>query len=188
MNYHVLKLFYYVAITGSVTKASERLHISQPAISAQIRKFERENHILLFEIKGKRMVLTPLGKRLIEPLEKFFAMGDQVQQIIEDYHKFPEGNLRIAGNYLATSILIPRWASLFKQSFPEVNIQITTTNSHGVMEKLNNFEADVAIYSDMEFPSHNTGVFEHRELYRDSMYSWFLPITLLPISRLVLKK
>ncbi|OMD91581.1 hypothetical protein BSK49_04675 [Paenibacillus odorifer] len=167
MNYHVLKLFYYVAITGSVTKASERLHISQPAISAQIRKFERENHILLFEIKGKRMVLTPLGKRLIEPLEKFFAMGDQVQQIIEDYHKFPEGNLRIAGNYLATSILIPRWASLFKQSFPEVNIQITTTNSHGVMEKLNNFEADVAIYSDMEFPSHNTGVFEHRELYRD---------------------
>lgn len=91
MNYHVLKLFYYVAITGSVTKASERLHISQPAISAQIRKFERENHILLFEIKGKRMVLTPLGKRLIEPLEKFFAMGDQVQQIIEDYHKFPEG-------------------------------------------------------------------------------------------------
>ncbi|WP_339244136.1 LysR family transcriptional regulator [Paenibacillus sp. FSL R10-2796] len=167
MNYHVLKLFYYVAITGSVTKASERLHISQPAISAQIRKFERENHILLFEIKGKRMVLTPLGKRLIEPLEKFFAMGDQVQQIIEDYHKFPEGNLRIAGNYLATSILIPRWASLFKQSFPEVNIQITTTNSHGVMGKLNNFEADVAIYSDMEFPSHNTGVFEHRELYRD---------------------
>ncbi|OMC73579.1 hypothetical protein BK121_12075 [Paenibacillus odorifer] len=167
MNYHVLKLFYYVAITGSVTKASERLHISQPAISAQIRKFERENHILLFEIKGKRMVLTPLGKRLIEPLEKFFAMGDQVQQIIEDYHKFPEGNLRIAGNYLATSILIPRWASLFKQSFPEVNIQITTTNSHGVMEKLNDFEADVAIYSDMEFPSHNTGVFEHRELYRD---------------------
>lgn len=71
MNYHVLKLFYYVAITGSVTKASERLHISQPAISAQIRKFERENHILLFEIKGKRMVPTPLGKRLIEPLEKF---------------------------------------------------------------------------------------------------------------------
>lgn len=94
-------------------------------------------------------------------------MGDQVQQIIEDYHKFPEGNLRIAGNYLATSILIPRWASLFKQSFPEVNIQITTTNSHDVMEKLNNFEADVAIYSDMEFPTHNTGVFEHRKLYRD---------------------
>lgn len=167
MNYHVLKLFYYVAITGSVTKASERLHISQPAISAQIRKFERENNILLLEIKGKRMVLTPIGKRLIEPLEKFFAMGEQVQQIIEDYHKFPEGSIRIAGNYLATSLLIPRWASLYKQSFPEVKIQITTANSHEVMEQLNNFEADVAIYSDMEFPSHNTGVFEHWELYKD---------------------
>lgn len=167
MNYHVLKLFYYVAITGSVTKASERLHISQPAISAQIRKFERENNILLLEVKGKRMVLTPIGKRLIEPLEKFFSMGDQVQKIIEDYHTFPEGSIRIAGNYLATSIFIPRWASLFKQSFPEVKIQITTTNSHEVMEQLNNFEADVVIYSDMAFPSHHTGVFEHRELYKD---------------------
>ncbi|MEK3748657.1 LysR family transcriptional regulator [Paenibacillus sp. FSL E2-8871] len=167
MNYHVLKLFYYVAITGSVTKASERLHISQPAISAQIRKFERENNIVLLEVIGKRMVLTPIGRKLIEPLEKLFAMGEQVQQIIEDYHKFPAGHIRIAGNYLATSILIPRWASLYKQSFPEVKIQIFTANSHEVMEQLNNFEADVAIYSDMAFPSHHTGVFEHRELYKD---------------------
>ncbi|MEK5398091.1 LysR family transcriptional regulator [Paenibacillus sp. FSL K6-2859] len=167
MNYHVLKLFYYVAITGSVTKASERLHISQPAISAQIRKFERENNIVLLEVIGKRMVLTPIGEKLIEPLEKLFVMGEQVQQIIEDYHKFPAGHIRIAGNYLATSILIPRWASLFKQSFPEVKIQISTANSHEVMEQLNNFEADVAIYSDMAFPSHHTGVFEHRELYKD---------------------
>lgn len=167
MNYHVLKLFYYVAITGSVTKASERLHISQPAISAQIRKFERENNIVLLEVIGKRMVLTPIGRKLIEPLEKLFAMGEQVQQIIEDYHKFPAGHIRIAGNYLATSILIPRWASLYKQSFPEVKIQISTANSHEVMEQLNNFEADVAIYSDMAFPSHHTGVFEHRELYKD---------------------
>lgn len=167
MNFHVLKLFYYVAITGSVTKASERLHISQPAISAQIRKFERENQILLLEVKGKRMVLTPIGKRLIDPLEKLFAMGEQVQQIIENYHKFPEGQIRIAGNYLATSILIPRWASLYKQSFPEVKIQISTANSHEVMEQLNNFEADVAIYSDMAFPSNHTGVLEHRELYKD---------------------
>ena len=167
MNYHVLKLFYYVAITGSVTKASERLHISQPAISAQIRKFERENNIVLLEVIGKRMVLTPIGRKLIDPLGKLFAMGEQVQQIIEDYHKFPAGHIRIAGNYLATSILIPRWASLYKQSFPEVKIQISTANSHEVMEQLNNFEADVAIYSDMAFPSHHTGVFEHRELYKD---------------------
>ncbi|MCL6458143.1 MAG: LysR family transcriptional regulator [Gorillibacterium sp.] len=167
MNLHVLELFYYVAITGSVTKASERLHISQPAISAQLRKFERDNHITLFELHGRRMVLTPLGSRLIKPLEKFLTMGEQVQQIIEDYHKFPQGNIRITGNYLATSLLIPRWASLFKQRFPEIAIQITTANSHEAMEKLNNFETDVAIYSDMEFPTHNKGEFEHRELYKD---------------------
>jgi LysR family transcriptional regulator, low CO2-responsive transcriptional regulator len=167
MNFHVLRLFYYVAITGSVTKASERLHISQPAISAQIRKFERDHNITLLEVRGKRMALTPLGHRLIQPLEKLFAMGEQIEQMIEDYHKFPMGNIRIAGNYLATSLLIPRWASLFKQRFRDLGIQISTANSYETMEKLINFEADVAIYSDMEFPCHNTGNFEYRELYKD---------------------
>jgi len=168
MNFHVLKLFYCVAVTGSVTRASEILHISQPAISAQIRKFERENNIALLEVKGKKMVLTPLGSRLMEPLGKLVAMGDRVQQIIEDSHKFPQGNIRIAGNYLAASLLVPRWASLYKQRFPGVGIQISTSNSRETMEKLTNYEADVAIYSDMEFPSHNTaGEFQHRELYKD---------------------
>ena len=74
MNLHVLRLFYYVALTGSVTKASEKLHISQPAISAQIRKFEKENDITLLQIQGRSLVLTPLGKKLIIPLEKLFSI------------------------------------------------------------------------------------------------------------------
>lgn len=167
MNLHVLRLFYYVALTGSVTKASEKLHISQPAISAQIRKFERDNDIKLLQIQGRGLVLTPLGNKLIKPLEKLFAIEEQVRYLIEDYHNYPEGKLRIAGNYLATSVLIPKWASLFKQQFSGVEVHISTVNSHNAIEKLINFEADVAIYSDIGVPFIDADLFESRELYRD---------------------
>lgn len=167
MNLHVLRLFYYVALTGSVTKASEKLHISQPAISAQIRKFEKDNDIKLLQIQGRGLVLTPLGNKLIKPLEKLFAIEEQVRYLIEDYHNYPEGKLRIAGNYLATSVLIPKWASLFKQQFSGVEVHISTVNSHNAIEKLINFEADVAIYSDIGVPFADADLFECRELYRD---------------------
>lgn len=167
MNLHVLRLFYYVALTGSVTKASEKLHISQPAISAQIRKFEKDNHIKLLQIQGRGLVLTPLGNRLIKPLEKLFSIEEQVRYLIEDYHNYPEGKLRIAGNYLATSVLIPKWASLFKQKYSGVEVHISTVNSHNAIEKLINFEADVAIYSDIGVSLGDSDLFECRELYRD---------------------
>jgi len=167
LNLHVLRLFYYVALTGSVTKASEKLHISQPAISAQIRKFEKENDITLLQIQGRSLVLTPLGKKLIIPLEKLFSIEEQIQYLIDDHLNYPEGKLRIAGNYLATSVLIPKWASLFKQRFSAVEVQITTNNSHDAIEKLINFEADIAIYSDIGVPFPDSDLFEQRELYRD---------------------
>lgn len=66
MNLHALRLFYTVAQTGSVTRASQALNISQPAISAQIRKFEKEQDIVLFEIQGRQLVLTELGQQLIK--------------------------------------------------------------------------------------------------------------------------
>ncbi|MDK8179656.1 LysR family transcriptional regulator [Paenibacillus sp. UMB4589-SE434] len=166
MNLHVLRLFYYVALTGSVTKASEILHISQPAISAQIRKFENDNDIQLLKIQGRGLMVTPLGSKLIKPLEKLFLIEDQVRLLIEDHHNYPEGKLRIAGNYFATSLLIPKWASLFKQKFSAVEVHITTVNSHDAIEKLINFEADIAIYSDIGMPFTDSDLFESKELYR----------------------
>jgi DNA-binding transcriptional LysR family regulator len=168
MNFHVLRLFYYVAVTGSVTKASERLHISQPAISAQIRKFEREQGITLLKVEGKRMVLTPLGHKLLQPLEKLFTLGEQIEEMLDDARHNPAGNLRIAGNYLAATRLLPAWAAIYKQHHPQIGIQIATTNSTDALYRLMNYGADVAVYSDGTMLAPSTESFERRELYKDS--------------------
>ncbi|MFF2907537.1 LysR family transcriptional regulator [Paenibacillus sp. NPDC057934] len=167
LNLHVLRLFYTVATTGSVTRASQKLNISQPAISAQIHKFEKEHNIVLFEIQGRQLVLTPLGEQLVQPLQKLFALEEQVQLLIEDHHNHPKGKLRIAGNYLSTSILIPSWAALFKKNYPEVEVHISTTTSREALEKLMNFEADVAIYGLGDMPLPAAQGLHWTELYAD---------------------
>ncbi|MFF2089418.1 LysR family transcriptional regulator [Paenibacillus sp. NPDC058174] len=154
INLHALMLFYNVALTGSVTEASKRLNISQPAISAQIRSFEKQYNILLFEKKGRRLVLTPFGQKLLKPTEKLFILEGQIESMIEDYHQHPQGKLRISGNYLATSFLIPKWASLFKQKYPKVAVEITTVNSQAALDKLMNYESDIAIFGSSEITNH----------------------------------
>lgn len=167
INLHALMLFYHVALAGSVTEASKRLNISQPAISAQIRSFEKQYQVLLFEKKGRNLVLTPFGQKLLKPAEHLFQLAEQIEIMIEDYHRHPKGKLRITGNYLATSVLIPKWASLFKQQNPEVEVQISTVNSQLALDKLMNYEADVAIIGNSEISKHDSHFLHCTALYRD---------------------
>ncbi|GAA3407820.1 LysR family transcriptional regulator [Paenibacillus hodogayensis] len=172
LNLHALRLFYTVARKGSTTKAAQALNMSQPAISAQIRKFEKEQGIVLFQIEGRRLRLTPLGQCLLEPLEKLFRLEAQVLERMEEERNFPKGRLRIVGNYLATSLLIPRWAALFKQSRPEVEVHIATANSRTALERLVGFEADAAVYGLADLPLPADDELCWTELYRDEF--WFV--------------
>lgn len=66
MNLHSLKLFYQVAVTGSFTRAAEIMHISQPAVSSQIKRFEHELGMALFKKEGRGVVLTNFAEELLE--------------------------------------------------------------------------------------------------------------------------
>ena len=72
MNLHGLRLFYMVAKAGSVTVAAEQLKISQPAITAQIKKFERENDITLFLPQGRGICLSEIGEQLVKEADAVF--------------------------------------------------------------------------------------------------------------------
>ncbi|MCS7459828.1 LysR substrate-binding domain-containing protein [Paenibacillus doosanensis] len=160
-------LFYHVALTGSVTEASKRLNISQPAISAQIRNFEKQYGMILFEKKGRNLVLTPFGQKLFKPTEKLFILEEQIHTMIEDYQKYPKGKLRISGNYLATSVLIPKWASLFKQKYPEVEVVISTVNSQTAFDSLHHYEVDIAIFGNSNITTQTSHSLQCLELYSD---------------------
>lgn len=87
MNLHGLRLFYIVAKAGSVTVASEQLKISQPAITSQIKKFERENGITLFLPQGRGICLSEIGEQLVKEADAVFKIENRMEALIDNYKK-----------------------------------------------------------------------------------------------------
>lgn len=92
MNLHALRLFYYVAETGSVTKASALLNISQPAVTSQIKKFEKELGLTLFNPSGRGISLTPFGTELAKQAGNLFTYEKRMEEFIEDYRQGRKGS------------------------------------------------------------------------------------------------
>lgn len=170
MNLHGLKLFYQVAITGSFTKAAEMLRISQPAVSSQIKRFEQEIGVPLFEHQGRKIGLTEFGETLKEKAHILFALEGQIEALIEDYRLAKTGTIHIVATYLPANFLIPKWAATFKGANEDVNLIITTANTKDAFEQLKNYKADIAIYGggNSERPDEVTW----EELFEDEL--WFV--------------
>lgn len=146
MNLHALRLFHVVASTGSVTRAATLLHISQPAITAQIKKFEQELSFPLLKPEGRGITLTEAGEQLAILAKRLFAVEHQIEQFTNEFREGKIGSIRLAATYLPANFLIPTWISTFKQQYDQVELTINTTNSADAFRQLINIEVDVAIY------------------------------------------
>ncbi|WP_409367543.1 LysR family transcriptional regulator [Lysinibacillus sp. 38-6] len=170
MNSHALKLFYQVAKTGSFTKAAESLHISQPAVSSQIKRFEQEIGVPLFKQQGRGIILTEFGEALAEKAQNLVALEEHIDSFIEDYRTAKTGTIHIVATYLPANFLLPRWAATFKGANEEVNLVITTANTKEAFEQLIHYKADIAIYGGGYAERPDEVLWE--ELFEDEL--WFV--------------
>lgn len=170
MNLHALRLFYVVASTGSVTRASELLNISQPAITSQIKKFEQELSLSLLRSQGRGIALTEAGEAVAAMAKRLFGMEQQIEQYAADYTQGLKGRIQIAATYLPAHYLLPTWIAKFKQVYEQVEMNIQTTNSSDAMNRLLQGEADCAIYGGL--PEEHPEEIAAEELFRDEL--WFV--------------
>lgn len=145
MNLHALKLFYETAVRGGVTKAAEALHISQPAVTAQIRNLEQELGLTLFASQGRGIQLTEAGELLYSYAAKLFALEKEMDARLNDYRSGELGKLRIAATYLPANYVLPAIMAAFKQQHDQVELTLTTANSQVVYSKLLHYEAELAL-------------------------------------------
>lgn len=145
VNLHAFRLFHEVVESGGVTKASERLHISQPAVTAQLRNLERELGLTLFRAKGRGVVLTEPGERLAEQAARLFALEREIEREAQRLRDGNNGSVRIAATYLPANLLLPGWIAPFKRDHPDVDIVLTTVNSRTAFQRLLRYEADLAV-------------------------------------------
>lgn len=169
LNLHALRLFHHVAELGSVTKAAELLKISQPAVTSQIKKLERELGLPLFSPLGRGILLTDAGMTLAQESARLFFLERHIEQSIEDYRAGYAGRLRVVATYLPANFLLPRGIAGFKRSFPNVDIQFTTTSSLNAIDLLLRYEADIAFIGGLR---NSHPLLEKTHWYEDEM--WFV--------------
>ncbi|MFC4809304.1 LysR family transcriptional regulator [Paenibacillus sp. GCM10023250] len=170
MNLHALRLFHVIASTGGVTRASELLSISQPAITAQVKKFEKELGMTLLQPSGRGIALTEAGAGLALLARRLFAMEQQIEHYCEEFRGGARGHIRIAATYLPAQFLIPAWIAKFKQRYENVEMTITTTNSADAFRQLLNMDADIAFYGGLT-EEHPDAILAE-QLFQDEL--WFV--------------
>jgi DNA-binding transcriptional LysR family regulator len=139
-----LKVFEAVARNGSFTRAAEELHLTQPAVSMQIKQLEDSAGLPLFEQLGKKIYLTQAGEEMNHYCRSIAQQLEEVDRVMEELKGVKRGRLVIAmastANYFA-----PRLLATFNQRFPEVSISLDVTNREGLLDHLDVNDIDLVI-------------------------------------------
>jgi DNA-binding transcriptional LysR family regulator len=144
LTFRQLQCFSAVARNLSYTRAAEELHLTQPAVSMQIRQLEQQAGIAVTEQLGKQIHLTEAGKEVYRYARSILQQVEEMADVLDTLKGLSGGRLRIAAissaNYFA-----PRLLGTFNQRFDKVSVSINVTNQTAVLRQVLDNEVDMAI-------------------------------------------
>ncbi|MER2114992.1 MAG: LysR family transcriptional regulator [Solibacillus isronensis] len=141
MNLHTLRIFTNVAKLGSITEAAKFLHISQPAVTVQIRKLEREIGVKLIEGKGRGIQLTFEGEFLYEQGLRLFHLEEQIDEKFKNFLEKKE-NIKIASSYISTNYILPPIIAGYKTENPNIDMYVSLGNVQSVERLVLDYKVD----------------------------------------------
>jgi len=131
-----LLTFAYVADVGNISRASELLHLSQPAVSGQLRLLQEWFGEPLYRRRGHGVVLTPAGEQLAEQARQLRQLYQQAQTLRDAWQGIETGKLRLGASTTPASYLLPSLVATFHQRFPAVNLHLSDGNTSQIVERL----------------------------------------------------
>lgn len=148
-----LRAFCFAAQCASISKAAERLFLSQPSVSLQIQALERELGIILFERRGPRIRLTPDGETLYElalPLvEGVDALPERFAARSQSLHS---GRLDIAAGESTTLYILPGLLREFMDRYPGVHVKLHNVLGRDMSQAIRSDEVDFGVGSMLDLP------------------------------------
>jgi len=153
LNLHHLRIFLAVAETGSFSRASEVLHISQPAVSVQVRKLEEDLGLPLLEQVGKLTSLTDAGSLLAEQARRIFRIVDEIEEQLAELRGIKIGTLRLGASTTPGTYLLPSYLSVFQKKIPNLNVSLQIGNTHFIESQLLSNAIDLAVLGEEHAPS-----------------------------------
>ncbi len=130
----------------SLSKAAEKMHIVQSAVSRQLQLFEAELGSPIYERQGKKLIgLTSLGRRIMEEVATINLAKNNIQAIAADYIDSNQGVLHIATTHTQAKYFLPKPILRFREKYPGVRIYMIEASPEQLINKLHTRKADIAI-------------------------------------------
>ncbi|HLP54758.1 MAG TPA: LysR family transcriptional regulator [Fluviicola sp.] len=148
MNYtlHQLQIFSTIARYQSITQAAQHLHMTQPAVSIQLKNFQNQFDIPLTEVIGRQLYITDFGKEILVLAERIIGEMEAIQYKTMAYKGMLTGRLKIScvstGKYI-----MPYLLSDFMKMQPGIDLELDVTNRSEVLDSLVNNQVDFGLVS-----------------------------------------
>jgi len=153
MKFTFRQLAYFIAAaeTGSITLASKRANISQPAISTAISHIERELNVQLFlRHHAQGLSLTPAGRALLRDAKQLLKQADGLYSAADDISHQVRGELSVGWFATLAPMVMPELVQAFMKTFPETQIRSLEAHQEVLVSSLRAAEIEVAITYDLQ--------------------------------------
>ena len=142
---HHFRLVDTISKEGTLTKAANTLHLTQSALSHQLKELERELDVEIFNRQGKRLHLSDQGYRFLRSAEKILAEIKSLEEDIINYKMGRTGKLSISMQCYTAYHWLPGIIKHYKKRWPDINIQILSDATRRPLEYLMNGDLDIGI-------------------------------------------
>jgi DNA-binding transcriptional LysR family regulator len=138
------RVFEAVASHLSFTKAAKELHLSQPAVSMQVKQMEEQVGLPLFEHMGKQIHLTEAGQEIYHYSRSISQLLAEAEEVINELKGAQRGRLTISVASTA-NYFVPTLLGIFHERFPEITVSLDVTNRETLMRQLEENEVDLVV-------------------------------------------
>jgi DNA-binding transcriptional LysR family regulator len=140
-----LKIFHTVARLLNFTKAGEQLHMTQPAVTFQIRQLEEQFNTRLFDRTHNKVTLTEAGKQVYMYADRILKLYDDMIHSITEMTGDVSGGVSLGASTTIAEYMLPLLIGEFKVKYPDVNISLKESNSEDIIAMVENNVVDLAI-------------------------------------------
>jgi len=140
-----LQVFHTVARLLSFTKAAESLHMTQPAVTFQVRQLEEHFNTRLFDRTHNRINLTEAGSRVFLYADKIFELYSEMENAVREMTGEISGIVMIGASTTIAEYMLPALLGDFKHKYPDVNVQLKVSNTDGIVSMVESNVIDLGV-------------------------------------------
>ena len=130
---------------GSFSKAAEKLFISQPSLSASIKRIEEKVTAKIFNRSATPLTLTDVGYEYVKVAKEIQAIERSFEKYVSDHTNLLAGKIKIGGTSFFASLVLPQLISAFNKKYPKIQFEVFEDSTKNLMHKLSAGEVDLII-------------------------------------------